>query len=63
MKCSEHFNNNIPFYIFVLIQDLMKHFLYIGEIRPSFTSIILCGCSTLLTKNLLLRRQFEYEGP
>ena len=32
------------FPIFYLIKDLMKLFWYIGEIRPIFTSIILCGC-------------------
>ena len=54
------------FPIFYLIKDLMKLFWYIGEIRPIFTSIILCGCSTcliLVTRILLLRRHFGYEGP
>ena len=53
------------FPIFYSIQDLMKLFWYVGEIRPIFTSIILCGCSTcliLLTGILLLRRHFELEG-
>ena len=54
------------FPIFYLIKDLMKLFCYVGEIQPIFTSIILCGCSTcliLVTRILLLRRHFEYEGP
>ena len=45
------------FPIFYLIQDLMKLFWYIGEIRPIFTSIILCGCSTCL---ILQTRIFCY---
>ena len=40
--------------IFYLIQDLMKMFWYIGEIRPIVTLIISHG--------LLLRRHFDYEG-
>ena len=44
------------FPIFYLIQDLMKLFWYIGEIRPIFTSIILCGCSTLSLVAILSMR-------
>ena len=45
------------FPIFYLIQDLMKLFWYIGEIRPIFRSIILCGCSTLSLSVLFCRQE------
>ena len=51
----------VLFPIFYLIQDLMKMFRYIGEIRPIFTSIILSGCRTY--KNLVVTSPFWLWGP
>ena len=56
----------VLFPIFYLIQDLMKIFCYVGEIRPIFASIILYGCSTcliLLFKNLVVTSPFWAWGP